>query len=188
MRGRLVFPFVVELAQLDTDATKEDPDGTLSDSALDPITSGYDDIYREPISIKRDQDNDGAPDEGDTVGEIHRVDSCIRLPAQIHPEAFEQLQQFMTGANKNAIFELWFHYRNLEDLDLIDLDTGRPLININDRLAAIYDCEGNLVEKIPAPPGLYVTQVQSRGFSFGQSRNLLVVTFQEREQGTRITA
>lgn len=188
MRGRLIFPFVVELARLDTSATKADPDGTLTDTAASPITSGYDDIFREPVAIKRDTDNDGAPNDEDRTGIVHRVETCIQVPAQIHPESFDQLQQLMTGANHSAVFELWFHYRDLERLNLVNPDNGKPLINNNDRLHRIYDCDGNLIEEIGDPPGLYATQVQSRGFSFGRSRNILVVLFNEREQGTRLSA
>lgn len=188
MRGRLIFPFIIELAQLDTDATGADPDGTLSDGTDNVITEGYDNVFREPVAIRRDLDNDGAPDSDDTTGEAHRVEKCITLPAQIHPDTFDQLQQLFTGANQNAAIDLWLHFRDLEKNGLVDPDTGQALIKQNDRLARIFDCDGKLIQEIPDPPGLYITQVKTTGFSFGRSRNLLVLTLQEREQGTRLIA
>ena len=181
MRGRLIFPFLIEIAQLDTDAMlNDDPDGDLG-----PATSGYDDDFNEPVNVYRTED-DGSLDTDDTTGTVVRVEKCFTVPAQIHPDAFNQMQQLFTGTNPNAEFECWLHFKDLEELGLVDEQTGLPLLQNTDRLVAIYDCDQQLIQEIVNPPGLYATQVQPRGFSFGRSRNLLVVTFTEREQGTRL--
>ena len=58
---------------------------------------------------------------------------------------------------------------------------------IGDRLVAIVDPNTGLVmQAVPTPPGLYVTE--ARPASFGLSarvRNLLLVTFESRDQSVR---
>jgi hypothetical protein len=173
LRGRLIFPFSVELCQLDTAATEEDPDGESG-----PLVSGYDPIFREPIIIA-DPD---AP--GDTSGVVHRVEKAIRIPAQIETRAWDQLEQLFSGSNPKAAMELVFHYKDLERLKLVD-ENGRAKININDRLSAIYDVDGNIVREIPEEFGLYATEVRDSGFGFGRRRNLIIMTLQNRDKGAQ---
>ena len=54
MRGRLINPFLAEIAQLDTAATAADPDAT------GPAVSGYDPDFKETLVL-------GTPG-GDRVG------------------------------------------------------------------------------------------------------------------------
>ena len=63
--------------------------------------------------------------------------------------------------------------------------TGDALLRVNDRLVAIYDLAGRLVQAIRTPPGLYATEVQPQSFGLGLCRNLLLATFEERELGVR---
>ncbi len=160
---------MVELAQLDTTATAADPDGS------GPLTSGYDDIFREPFIVPEDTD--------DTTGEVIRCETFISLPAQIETRVFTQLSQLFDGANPQSAIELVFHYKDIERLGLLDPTTGICTIRNNDRLNSITDMDGNLVMEVPA--GLYITEVRDSGFGFGKRRNLLVATLQDREQGTR---
>jgi hypothetical protein len=44
------------------------------------------------------------------------------------------------------------------------------------------------VQAVRSHPGLYATEVQPKSFGLGRSRNLLFVTFQEREPGVREAA
>lgn len=173
MRGRLVFPFLVELAQLDTAATEGDPDGA------GPLTSGYDEDFREPVMVL------AAP--GDQTGASARVESGpIQFRAQIEPAMFERLEMLLGGESPDSRFAIVAHYRDLERLNLVDATTGKPLIRKNDRLVRILNCDsGDLIEEIPDPPGLFVRQVQSRGFGPGRTRNLLLIEFEEREQAAR---
>ena len=83
MRGRLIFPFQVQLAQLDTVATAQDPDGD------GPLESGYDDIFREPFVLGADED--------DTIGKAIRRETFVTLPAQIETRVFTQLEQLFDG-------------------------------------------------------------------------------------------
>lgn len=168
-RGRLIFPFIVELAQLDTVAMARDPDG---DGAK---TSGYDLDFREPIIVQANAD--------DVKGSALREERCIRLPCQIEDDAFEAMRQVLGGTSPDSRMTLVFHFSSLEDANMVD-ENGQATIRLNDRLRAIFDCEENMIERIPNPPGLFVNSVKSAGFGLGQKRNLLIVELQERELGT----
>lgn len=173
MRGRLIFPFLVELAQLDTAATAGDPDGA------GPLTSGYNENFREPLMV--------LASPTDQTGVSARVEATpIQFRAQIEPVMFERLEMMLGGESPDSRFAIIAHYRDLENLNLIDAVTGKPLIRKNDRLVRIMNCDtGDLIEAIPDPPGLFVRQVQSRGFGPGRTRNLLLIEFEEREQSVR---
>ena len=169
-RGRLIFPFIVELMQLDTEATAADPD------AAGPLTSGFDEDFREPVKVAA---------SGQQIGVSARVESGpISVRAQIEPEQFERLAMMMSGDSPKSSFAIVCHYRDLENAGLVDATTGRPLIYKRDRLSRILTTSGVLVESIPNPPGLFIEQVQSRGFGLGGARNLLLLTFASRDQST----
>lgn len=171
MRGGLIFPFLVDIARLDTAATAADPD------ADGPLDSGYDEDFRAPVII--------APAEGSEPGETRRVEVVTQLPAQIRKPQDSQLQMMLTGRSPQSQVQLCFHYEDLEEAGLID-PLGRPMIRApGDRLAAIRSIDtGELVEEIPAVPGLYAVHVRSSGFGLGPTRNLLIVTFEERARST----
>ena len=172
-RGRLIFPFVVELAQLDTPATAADPDAT------GPLSSGYDEVFREPLKVLQ------AP--ADQLGETVRAETLIQFRAQIEPEQQERLEAMLSGESPNSRFAVVAHFRDLEKAGLVGPD-GRALIRKRDRLTRILTTKGALVEEVPDPPGLYVVEVQSRGFGPSRMRNLLLVVFEEREQSVRSAA
>lgn len=169
-RGRLIFPFLVELAQLDTAATEADPD------AGGALVSGYNEHFREPVKV--------LADPADQVGVSARQESTIQVYAQIEPAMFEKLQAMLGGDSPESRFAIVCHFRDLENAGLVDGTTGKPLIYKGDRLAAIYTTAGVLVETIPNPPGLFVHEVQSRGFGPGGARNLLLVNFEQRDTST----
>jgi hypothetical protein len=173
MRGRLIWPMLAEIAQLDTSATAADPDGA------GPLTSGYDDDFREPVIVP--------PSSGSERGTVVRAESTVILPVQVEPDMMEQLQMLATGRSPLSLLRLVFHYRDLEAAGMVEAATGRPLLRINDRLEAIRDFHTSaLIERIPNPPGLYATQVQSRSFGLDSlKRNLLLVTFEERAVSER---
>ena len=85
MRGRLIFPFLIELAPLDTAATEStDPDGA------GPLTSGYDAMFRAPVKALAESD--------DQIGVKARIEGAlIQLPAQIEPDQMEQLAMMLSG-------------------------------------------------------------------------------------------
>lgn len=173
MRGRLIFPFLVELAPLDTAATEStDPDGA------GPLTGGYDVLFREPVKVRADSD--------DQFGVKARVEGAsIQLPAQIEPDQFELLQMMLSGESPaSGRFSVVLHFSDLEDAGLVNAD-GTPAIKKRDRLTRILSIAGDLVEAIAYPPGLYVEQVLSRGWGLGgavPTRNLCFVDFAGRSQ------
>ncbi len=171
MRGKLINPFLACIAQLDTELTAADPDGA------GPLTSGYDDVFRETVLVPQDDEQTG------TDARVEKPE--ILLPAQVEMDAFEALQQFAAGTSSNFQMRLVFHFIDLEREGMVDPNTGEALIRANDRLVSIHDMCGNLVQSIRTPPGLYATEVQPRAFGIGKARNLLLVTFEDRELATR---
>lgn len=169
MRGRLINPFVAEIARLDTSSTDDDPDGTGT------LTSGYDDDFREPVRYS----------DGSAAGvDARQEHPHIYVPCQVEPDVFDRLTMLLSGDAPNTLIRLVFHFVDLEQLGLVDSTTGQALIRKNDRLVAIRECTGALVQTVPDPPGLYATEPQPRGFGLsGGKRNLLLVTFEDREQG-----
>ena len=70
----------------------------------------------------------------------------------------------------------------------VDAASGDALIRPGDRLAAIRDLCGDLVQEVRTPPGLFVTESRPIGFGLNMARprrNLLLVTFEDRRQGAR---
>lgn len=167
-RGRLIFPFIVELAQLDTAATAADPDGA------GPLTSGYDDDFRTPVKV---------PTAGQ-VGTTSRVETLVQVRAQIEPDQMEKLAPMLSGDAAQGRFGIILHFRDLERAGLVDAVTGKPLLYKHDRITRILTTRGVLVETIPNPPGLFCVEVQSRGFGPGGARNLLHMLFESRDTST----
>ena len=172
MRGRLIFPFLAELHRLDTTAMATvDPDGA------GPLTSGYDEDFKEPVLV--DADDDG-------VAEFLRCEyPPIRVPCQVEPDVVEALRMAPSGNAPRTAMDLVFHFRDLEKLGLVDAQSGEVFIRPGDRLGALYDVEGQLVQAVRTPPGLYVTEARPSGFGLHRRRprrNLLVVTFRDRPQ------
>lgn len=170
MRGRLINPFLAEIAQLDTVATAADPDGP------GPGVSGYDADFKETVILE--------PAGGGRL-DARKEKAPVRVPCQVEVGAFEALQQLGAGNSPNSRIVLVFHFRDLEQMGLVDAATGEALLRINDRLVAIHRMDGALVQAVRTPPGLYATEVQPQSFGLGLSRNLLLVTFDEREVAVR---
>lgn len=167
-RGRLIFPFLIDLAQLNTDATAADPDGA------GPLTSGYDEIFREPVIVPP-----AAPDSS-ARGTSARVENVIQLPAQLDTRFFDDMAMMATGRSATSRFLITFHYKDLEALGLVDVN-GTAKIKLNDRLAAVSNIKtGVLIEKFPNPPGLFCTEARSNSFGLGTHRNLLICVFEQR--------
>ena len=174
-RGRLIYVFLAEIHRLDTKSIAQyDPDGT------GPHTGGYDPDFKEPVLV--DLDDDGVSER------IRHEYPPVQIPCQVEPDTFEALSMHASGNVPDSEIALIFHFRDLERLDLVDVDTGDSLIRPGDRLGAIYDKQGNLIQKIRNPPGLYVNEARPIGFALNMShprRNLLLVTFTDRRQAPR---
>ena len=168
-RGRLIFPFLCEIAALDLPGTAADPDGA------GPLTSGYDPDFREPIILHT----------SDRIGQSARKEETtykIRGQFSDGTNAFLQLLAAPTGNLASTEFSIVFHFSDLEAAGLVETATGLAKIKVGDRLVAIYDRFGNLSHKVPAVPGAYVTKAEPH-FGLNGGKNLLMVTFKGRDPG-----
>lgn len=156
-RGRLIFPFLVEMFQLDLQDMGEG-------ASLDPD-------YEEPILVPT-EDGKGEPDR--------REMPAIRIPGQIEPDSFNRQTMRELGDTKAGVFAVTFHFQDLEQRRLVDMETGIAMIRPGDRMGAVYDMGGTLVQQFPDPPGMYVTEATPTGFGLGGKRNLLLVRLQSR--------
>lgn len=160
---------------MDTEQTAADPDGP------GPLTSGYDDDFKEPVSVPVDPESQ--------TGESARVEKpLILVPCQVEDAVWEALQSFPTGISPDFRILLVFHFKDLERLGLVDIASGDALIRVNDRLVSIKDKNENLVQAVPDPPGLFVTEAQPRAYGLGKKRNLFLATFRDRDLSTRARA
>ena len=167
-RGRLIFPFLVEIAQLDTTGTNADPD------AGGPLTSGYDPDFREARILPT----------SDRVGASARKEkTAIKVAGQFgSTDAFLKLQMLATGNTGSTGFVVLFHFADLEAAGLVDA-AGNATIKVGDRMVAVYRYDdGALIQKIKTSPGAYVTEAAPI-FGLNSERNLLQVTFKSRDQG-----
>lgn len=175
MRGRLIYSFLAELARIDRGATRsQDPDGT------GPLFNGYDDDFKEPVRMDLNQDGRGES--------VRKEYPSVRVPCQVEPRVFDALNMLPSGNSPRSDIDLVFHFKDLERLELVNPDNGEALIQPGDRLTAIYDKKGALVQEIRTPPGLYVTESRPIGFGLGLScsrRSLLLVSFNQRNTGIR---
>jgi hypothetical protein len=169
MRGKLLNPFVAEIAQLDTLATAGDPDGAGA------LTSGYDDDFRELVKVP--------PLTGQGPGAEERVEKTVRVQCQVEVVTYDQLVQFFPGNSPQAMLTLVLHFADLELAGMVDTATGEALLRVGDRLVAIYDTCGALVQQVREP--MFCTQVMPTSFGLGRARNLLLMTFQTRDQAAR---
>lgn len=156
-RGRLLFPLLAELQQLDTDATR--------------AAGGYDPAWRT-VTVTY------APDGTRTTNE--RYKTAIRLPCQIEPSRDNAQNSTPAGNIPASSIVLIFHFADLERASLID-PNGDPLLRVNDKFIALYTMNGGFVRRMN--PELYATEILSGGLGLGGTRNLAVVTFKNTPQG-----
>lgn len=159
MRGRLIHQFTLELAQLDTQATEEVPEG------------GYDPVFSEPRLV----------DDGTQTGASSRRETKLCIDAQIDPATFNAARTLAGGRVREARVTCLVHYRDLERRGLID-PTGSPMIRVGDRLAAVRDRDDNVVMSVANPPGLYLRSTLPRSFGYGGKVNILELEFTSRSQ------
>ena len=156
-RGRLIFPQLVDVYRLDR--------------ATVAASSGYDSIYQEPVLIS----------SADRAGTVKRVEfAAVRLPAQIEVTVSDRTQMAMTGNVKKGRMAFVFHFADLESAGLIHATTGAPLVMANDRIGAVYDPGGNLIQSFPNPPGMFVVEPQVN-FGLDFRRNLLIALCESRD-------
>lgn len=179
MRGRLISPQVIRIGLLDTLATgQDDPDGA------GPLISGYDDVFREPSLVSK-ATNPLLIGASAQVPTQPRVERFIEVRAQIETKKTEELRQMQAGNSPQTIMWCICHFPQLEEAGIVDAQ-GQLSIKVNARLDSIYTTTGELIEVIPAIPGMYATEVASISYGLGLvapgTRNLLQIQFEDREQ------
>jgi hypothetical protein len=162
MRGRLINPFGVQIYRLSPAEIAESP--------------GYDSTFREP---KLEVTADG-------LGRVGRKElDPVIVPGQFSVNTdFMKLLMSNAGNLAESMVRILFHFRDLENMGLVEASTGLAQIKPRDRLGGIYTLgdDPSLIQAIKNPPGLYVTEAAPH-FGLGRSRNLLVVTFMSRDPG-----
>lgn len=174
MRGRLINPFLVRVFLLDTTATAQDPDGVAG-----PLSSGMDPILREPRKL---------PQSGRTEGISARIEKPLPLLfAQVEIVSLEKRRQLVQGNAPVADLVLVFHFRELEEKQLVDTVTGEALIKVSARLDAVLDRRTQaVVRSFPNPPGAFAVRVEDEFGGLGKRRNLLKVYFADRAQAVEV--
>jgi hypothetical protein len=163
MRGRLIFRFLAQFYPLDTAAIE---------------AGGYYDEDFGSIS-KTDSDSDG-------IGESNRQEgTAYTIPCQVEDNLYSRYNKSVLGDLPEFDMVLVIHFRDLELNSLVDAD-GTANIKKGDRLNALQNIHGVVVQTIQNPPGLYV--VEARPVSFGLNmadprRNLLLVFLKQRSSG-----
>lgn len=162
-RGALIFPKLVDIGRLDTQAIAAAGD--------------YDRIMGEVRASN--------PNRTDAPRDMPRPETVVRLNAQIETSSFERMVMTGTGNAGDSFMVLVLLAEELEENGLLDPATKKPLFKPDDRLIAIYDQDERLILSIEDPPGLYATHVQPIGFGFGfGGYNLVEATFAGRPSGT----
>lgn len=138
---------------------------------------GFDPDFHEPVVVDRD---------GDGIGERRRLElPAVRIPCQVEPRAMDDLQIHAAGNSPRSELQLVMHFRDLERLDLVEPATGAARVVPGDRLGALHTRDGELVQRFLDPPGLFVTEARPIGWGLHAvlpRRNLLLVTFEDRQQ------
>jgi hypothetical protein len=162
-RGRLIFPKLIEIARLNTEAIEQAGD--------------YDHTFGEIRSSNRNR-----PGQTRTV---QRQETLVRVHAQIETDTFKRISMGGLGQVPESRMVCVCFGPELEDAGLLDAATKQCLLKPTDRLAAIYEIDETLILSIVDPPGLYATQVQPSGFGFGAGGyNLVELSFEGRPHGT----
>lgn len=166
MRGRLIFPCLLEVASLDTAATE----------AAVATNAGYDADFHEPVRV----------DDGSLLGVSTRTEVTRFVRAQIEPAQFDKMHRVAAGDARDAMITCIAHYKELEDNDWV-LPDGTTVFRVNDRLVSIRGITGldpedePIILGVPASPGLYLREALPLGFGFPTGkRNLLALTFMAR--------
>lgn len=161
MRGHLIFRFKVGICRLDTRAT----------AAV--VGGGYDTIMREPKKVAV---------AGRQVGVSSRREKTeVILPCQVKHAKKKDLNMAPGGHADRTTTVFVLHFRDLEAAGLVS--GGDVQIGVGDRINALYDLAGNVIESYANPPGLFVEQ--ARPISYGlfrvaPRRNLLELTTSDR--------
>ena len=165
MRGRLINPFKVKVARLDTVGSAADPDGAGA------LVSGFDPVFREPL-----------PKPGG--GNYRKELEPILIPCQIEfDDQYEQLSEQSAGNDTNSKVRIIYHFEDLEGMNLVDATSGQALLRVNDRLMSVHQYDDEALIQTVGSDGNGFFCTEARPVSFGLSggkRNLLICVYETR--------
>lgn len=165
-RGMLIRPILVEIERIDPAATK--------------LAAAYDPVFKEPIPVRGD-----AGKTGEKRFDGMKRRPPIKLKAQMERGPWTTLNMQPSGNVAKGNLRCVLLRSELERKKLI-LPTGEPDFHVGDRLIATYTLMGALIRRTPDPPGLYLTSpYQPAGEGLGGNENLVILTFDDREQGSQ---
>lgn len=169
-RGRLIRPQRATIGIIDTLETSLE----TGDPAL---TDGYDEDFKEPIKLPRDE-GAGGP------GVTQRVERLVEVRCQVELPRVDQQRESFSGNMPQTQIILVCHFAELADAGLVDAETGEALIRIAARLVKIDTLDGKLIQNFERL-NLYVREVNPASWGLsGGTRNLLLLTFEQRNQGS----
>lgn len=164
-RGRLIWPFQARIQRLDTAGTAA--------NAIAGQPSGYDRFWREEVSTNS------------TDARVYTAPVAVSCQVRTEMGAYERLQQFAAGREREYDLKLILHYNELETLGLIGADGG-VVFQPSDKLIAIYKKDGTTLVKNFADKPLYCVQVQDRSWGLsGLERNLVMLYFKDRREAAQ---
>lgn len=163
MRVRLINPIIVWIARLDTAATK--------------AVAGYDPDFNET--------NVALVNGVRTVA--RREKELVKIRAQFEDDTMDRLNMGNTGDAPTAKSGTVLDYTDIRRQGLVDPETGEADFNVGDRLVAIYNRCGGLIQQVRTPPGLYAVEVRPMSIGLADRVNLLLIRWNDRELGTQQT-
>jgi hypothetical protein len=131
---------------------------------------GYDPDFRAPLPV-----NTG----GGTGSPSRREKAAVSLRCQLDRTSWGDDIMSRSGHETLADIQIALHRPELEALGLLTAD-GVPAIYPGDRIDRIETLDGQLVERFPVPPGMYVYKIERAGFGlrvFGAPRFNLVILY-----------
>lgn len=161
-RGRLLCPIKIGVARIDTATTEANTD--------------FDSVFMTP-KVKKTFGARGAREKG------RREFVEVKLLAQSEIIDFNKMQQGPGGNVPDYRVSYIVHYKQLEDLGLIDATTQKPLIGINDRIVAKYHNRSEALLRAFTNPEIFVVAAVDAGEGFDGRTNLLVLVTSDRPQG-----
>jgi hypothetical protein len=111
--------------------------------------------------------------------------AAVTVLAQVEMGVWEGRNQREAGDVPDSRVTLVFHYDDLRRRGLVDPETGEAVFKKGDRLVRLRErWTGRVAQTVRVEAGgLYATKVEPGGIGLDGLRNLLVVSFDERQHG-----
>jgi hypothetical protein len=174
-------PFRVPLLLEVVDAVvhRLDITATRALNPVGPASSGYDDIFREPVVTDTTA---GASVSGRVSS--RQEQTAIRVPCQVETTLFEELRQAFTGNLSQTRMALVFHRQDLANLGLLDVVTNNILLKKGDRVSQLERRSLAIPVLVFQAPGLFVTEVYPASWGFGpDGHDLHLCILERRDEG-----